>query len=164
MRDFAAIDFETANGDRRSVCAVGVVVVRDGEVTDTFYSLIRPVPERYDWQNIMVHGITQSSTASAPLFPAVWAQIAPKVRGLTLVAHNAAFDRSCLRAVMQHYGMNSEAYGFLCTYQAARRLLKGELANFRLPTVAAYCGYDLTDHHNAIADAAACAAIALRLL
>ena len=44
MKDFAAIDFETANGKRTSVCSVGVVVVRGGEVTDSFYSLIRPRP------------------------------------------------------------------------------------------------------------------------
>ena len=37
MRDFAAIDFETANNQRSSVCSVGVVVVRDGEIANTFY-------------------------------------------------------------------------------------------------------------------------------
>ena len=36
MRDFAAIDFETANNQRSSVCSVGVVVVRNGEIADTF--------------------------------------------------------------------------------------------------------------------------------
>ena len=40
MKDFAAIDFETANGKRTSVCSVGVVVVRGGEVTDSFYSCL----------------------------------------------------------------------------------------------------------------------------
>ena len=38
MRDFAAIDFETANNERSSVCSVGVVIVRDGEIVDTFYT------------------------------------------------------------------------------------------------------------------------------
>lgn len=42
--------------------------------------------------------------------------------------------------------------------------LKGVLPNHQLHTVAAYCGYDLTKHHNALADAEACAAIALELL
>ena len=36
MKDFAAIDFETANNQRSSVCSVGIVIVRDGEITDTF--------------------------------------------------------------------------------------------------------------------------------
>ena len=44
MKDFAAIDFETANSERSSVCSVGVVIVRDGEMVDSFYSLIQPEP------------------------------------------------------------------------------------------------------------------------
>ena len=45
MKDFAAIDFETANGHRSSICSVGVVIVRGGQVADRFYSLIYPYPE-----------------------------------------------------------------------------------------------------------------------
>ena len=42
MKDFAAIDFETANNERSSVCSVGLVIVRNGEIVDSFYSLIQP--------------------------------------------------------------------------------------------------------------------------
>ncbi len=42
MKDFAAIDFETANSERSSVCSVGVVIVRNNEIVDSFYSLINP--------------------------------------------------------------------------------------------------------------------------
>ena len=42
MKDFAAIDFETANNQRSSVCSVGIVVVRNDEIVDTIYSLINP--------------------------------------------------------------------------------------------------------------------------
>ncbi len=45
MKDFAAIDFETANGSPSSVCSVGVVIVRDGEIVDRYYSLIHPEPD-----------------------------------------------------------------------------------------------------------------------
>ena len=38
MRDFVALDFETANGKRSSICSVGAVVVKDGEIVDSFYS------------------------------------------------------------------------------------------------------------------------------
>lgn len=42
MKDFAAIDFETANNQRSSVCSVGIVVVRNDEIVDTFiHSSIR---------------------------------------------------------------------------------------------------------------------------
>ena len=49
MRDFAAIDFETANNERSSVCSVGIVIVRDGEIVDSFYSLINPEPNYYNY-------------------------------------------------------------------------------------------------------------------
>lgn len=45
MKDFAAIDFETANECRSSVCSVGVVIVKDSKVVDKFYSLIHPIPD-----------------------------------------------------------------------------------------------------------------------
>ena len=47
MNSFAAIDFETANNERTSVCSVGVVIVRDGKFVDSFYSLIQPEPNYY---------------------------------------------------------------------------------------------------------------------
>ena len=45
MKDFAAIDFETANQQRTSVCSVGIVIVRAVEIADSYYSLIKPEPE-----------------------------------------------------------------------------------------------------------------------
>lgn len=79
MENFAAIDFETANEQRCSVCSVGVVVVRDGEITDSYYSLIRPEPEYYTYWNSRVHGLTQVDTERAPVFPLVWQEIAPRI-------------------------------------------------------------------------------------
>lgn len=162
--NFAAIDFETANHLPSSVCSVGVVVVRDGVVVDKFYSLIHPAPNYYLSTNMAVHGILKADTEDAPLFPEVWAQVAPKIEGLPLVAHFSQFDEGCLKAVFRTYQMDYPDYEFHCTCRASRSLLGRKLPNHRLPTVAAYCGYDLTRHHNAIADAEACAAIAMKLL
>lgn len=164
MKDFAAIDFETANARRSSVCSVGVVIVREGEVTDKFYSLIRPVPDYYLFPNTQIHGLTADDTAASPLFPEVWAQVAPKIAGLPLVAHNSPFDESCLRAVFEAYAMPYPDYRFFCTCRASRVRLGRILPNHQLQTVAAHCGFDLTAHHHALADAEACAAIALQLL
>ena len=58
MDNFAAIDFETANNERTSVCSVGVVIVKDGEIVDKFYSLIHPEPDYYLYWNTCVHGLT----------------------------------------------------------------------------------------------------------
>lgn len=69
MKDFAAIDFETANECRSSVCSVGVVIVREGNIVDSFYSLIHPEPEYYQWFCQQVHGLTEEDTEDAPVFP-----------------------------------------------------------------------------------------------
>lgn len=82
MKDFAAIDFETANQQRTSVCSVGIVIVRDGEIADCYYSLIKPEPEYYSYWNTRVHGLTLEDTMNADVFPKVWAEIAPKIEGL----------------------------------------------------------------------------------
>ena len=64
MRDFVAIDFETANGRRCSVCSVGLIIVRDGEIVDRFYSLIKPTPNYYSYWTTEIHGLTHDDTMS----------------------------------------------------------------------------------------------------
>ena len=148
MDNFAAIDFETANNERTSVCSVGVVIVKDGEIVDKFYSLIHPEPDYYLYWNTRVHGLTR--------------EVEPKITGLPLVAHNKAFDEACLKAVFRTYCMDYPDYEFYCTYQASRKL-KG-LRNHQLHTVAEFFGFDLKNHHHALADAEACAWIARYVL
>ena len=143
MQDFVAIDFETANGRRSSVCSVGIVIVRDGVIVDRFYSLIQPAPNYYT-------------------YPEVWAQVAEKIKGLPLVATNRPFDESCLKAVFEEYDMEYPGYEFHCTLAASRRCLG--IPSHQLHLSAAACGYDMENHHHALCDAEACAAIALKLL
>lgn len=164
MTDFAAIDFETANECPSSVCSVGVMVVRGGEVVDKFYSLIHPEPEYYQWFCQQVHGLSEEDTDDAPVFPKVWAQIEPLIEGLPLVAHNARFDEGCLKAVFRVYQMDYPDYVFHDTLWASRQHFGKSLPNHQLQTVAAACGYDLTQHHHALADAEACAVIAMQIL
>ena len=164
MTDFAAIDFETANECPSSVCSVGIVVVRDGVITDRFYSLIHPEPDYYQWFCMRVHGLCAEDTEDAPIFTYVWEKIESLIEGLPLVAHNARFDEGCLRAVFRVYQMDYPEYVFYDTLWASRRHFGHSLPNHQLQTVAAACGYDLTNHHHALADAEACAAIAIELL
>ena len=164
MTDFAAIDFETANECRSSVCSVGVVIVRGGEIVDSFYSLIHPEPEYYQWFCQRVHGLSAEDTEDAPVFPRVWEKIAPMIEGLPLVAHNSPFDEGCLKEVFRVYQMDYPDYAFYDTLAASRRHFGCRLPNHQLQTVAATCGYDLTNHHHALADAEAWAYIALNIL
>lgn len=163
MKDFAAIDFETANHHPTSVCSVGVVIVCDGKVIDKFYRLIKPHPNYYSGWATDCHGLSAQDTADAPLFPDVWAEIAPQIEGLTLVAHNKGFDEPHLIKCHEHYGMPYPNYTFGCTLSAARRSFP-ELRNHQLHTVSAHVGFDLDNHHHALDDAEACAVIAMKIL
>ena len=162
MKDFAAIDFETANFKRTSVCSVGVVVVKDGKMVDSFYSLIHPEPNYYNQVCSSVNGLCREDTEDAPIFPDVWKQIVPKIGGLPLVAHNKAFDESCLKAVFRMYRMEYPYYPFYCTLVRSRQVWPD--GHHNLDIIAERCGYSLRNHHHALADAEACAAIALKIL
>ena len=162
MLDFAAFDVETANEQPSSICSIGLVIVRQQQITERFYSLVQPEPNYYNYWNSRIHGLTRQDTEEAPVFSQVWAQLHPLIEGLPLVAHNKGFDQACLRAAFQTYQMDYPDYVFYCTLQASRKHLK-HLGNHKLHTVAAHCGYDLQQHHHALADAEACAHIALYL-
>ena len=180
LRDFIAIDFETANQEASSVCSIGVVMVRNGQIVDTFYSLIQPEPNYYNYWCQRVHGLSRQDTDDALVFPKVWEQLEERIavvffpKGsddrryqiahLPFVAHNARFDEGCLKAVFRVYQMDYPDYCFYDTLTASRRQFGHSLPDHQLHTVAAACGYDLQHHHHALADAEACAAIALYLL
>ena len=163
LSDFAAIDFETANFEPSSVCSVGVVVVRRGEIAESFYSLIQPEPNYYSYRCSQVHGLSRADTDEAPVFPKVWERVVPLIDGLPLVAHNSRFDEGCLKAVFRVYQMDYPDYVFYDTLAASRRAFR-YLPNHQLHTVAAECGYQLENHHHALADAEACAWIAREIL
>ena len=164
LTDFVAIDFETANPHRSSVCSVGMVVVRNRQIADKMYRLIRPEPEWYSYWHTQIHGLTAADTENEKVFPHVWAEIESKIAGFPLVAHNSAFDESCLKEVFRMYQMDYPDYEFHCTLSASRKTFGKLLHSHSLSVVAAHCGFDLTKHHHALADAEACAAIAMKVL
>ncbi|MEG1523333.1 MAG: 3'-5' exonuclease [Bacteroidales bacterium] len=163
MKDFAAIDLETANHHRTSICSVGVVIVRGGKVVNEFYRLIKPYPNYYSGWATECHGLSVQDTAESPLFPEVWTEIAPQIEGLPLVAHNKGFDEPHLIKCHEYYNMQYPDYTFACTLSASRRNFP-ELSNHQLHTVSAHVGFDLDNHHHALADAEACAMIAIEIL
>lgn len=163
MQNFVAIDFETANNNRSSVCSVGIVVVRNCEIVDSFYSLIRPEPNYYNYWCSQVHGLCNNDTDDAPVFPKVWKLIEPLIENLPLVAHNKPFDESCLKAVFRVYQLDYPDYEFYDTLRVSKRVFPN-LENHQLHTVAAACGYNMKNHHHALADAEACAWIAREIL
>ncbi len=161
--NFIAIDFETATGKRASICEVGICVVRDAKVVETKSWLVRPENNTYSYWNMRVHGIRPKDTAYAPEFPVVWAEVlAYLVEIPVLVAHNAAFDISCIRSSLELYGLEKPAVDYYCSLRAAHRLY-----DFGCNTLDYLCDqFDIPmgHHHRAGDDAEMCARLFLREL
>ncbi|MBA1394198.1 exonuclease, partial [Lactobacillus sp. XV13L] len=69
--NFTAMDFETANRHPESACSLALVMVRDNQIVDRFYTVINPQMP-FDAQNIKIHGITASDVRDAPTMAEVW--------------------------------------------------------------------------------------------
>lgn len=159
--NFIAIDFETATGRRASVCEAGICVVRDGRIVETRSWLVRPQDNMYSYWNMQIHGIRPNDTEQSPEFPEVWAEISGYLDECpVLVAHNAAFDISCIRNSLELYGLPKPDVAYYCSLRAARKLydfgcntLDYLCDRFEIP-----CG----QHHRAGDDAEMCARLFLR--
>ena len=100
MTRFIAFDVETPNRWNNRMSAIGITVVEEGKITESFCSLVDPL-QPFDWFNTQLTGISEETVFGAPTFPELWPTIEPILSSGILVAHNAGFDmrvlRSCLR-------------------------------------------------------------------
>lgn len=154
---YVAIDFETANPTRASACALGIVVSDGTAVTDSWYRLIRPPEMRFDPNCVRVNHIVPEMVEHEPEFPAFYEDVAARLEGAVVFAHNAGFDMSVLSAMLERYALPKPHFRYGCTVKLSRALWPN-MTNHKLNTVAGNLGFDF-QHHQALADAAACAYI-----
>ena len=147
---FTAIDFETANQNSNSICQTGIVRVQDGCIAEQKSWLSMPPNNLYlEWFTRDIHGISADTTADAPTFNVIWPEIIPFILKQDVVAHNSAFDFTCLRNTLTYYGVDVPIYKGHCTYR---------LLGSSLPTLCRQHRIAL-EHHDALSDARACAAL-----
>lgn len=161
--NFTAIDFETANRSSASPCAVGLVKVVEGQIVDTYSTLIKP-PYPNDWfasGNIGVHGINPEDVVDAPS----WSEALNKMLGFIgmddLIAHNASFDMGVLRSSAALIEVELPDFRYGCSLIMARKTYS--LESYRLNQVAYAIGHEEFDHHDALADSDACARIVIHM-
>ena len=161
MDRYIAFDVETPNRFNSRMSAIGIAVVEDGRIVDSFYSLVDP-EQPFDWFNTQLTGIDSEAVQGAPTFAELWPRIEPLLSSGVLVAHNAPFDMGVLKKCLHDYGIlwRPRVLG-LCTVLMGRRLLPG--ISHRLNDMCDYYHIDL-DHHRADSDSRACAQILLRYL
>ncbi|MEO9264722.1 MAG: 3'-5' exonuclease [Candidatus Baltobacteraceae bacterium] len=159
---YAVIDVETtgfsAAADR--VVEMACVVVRAGQVVETWSSLVNPgraIPARAT----AVHGITDGDVWWAPMFDVAQARLYSLCSGATVVAHNARFDLGFLPRIAP--------LPSLCTVELARRAFPNA-PNHKNQTLRAYLGIDRDPAvagvaaHRALGDALITAAILVRCM
>lgn len=156
--DFIAIDFETATPKMDSACSIGIAIVKDRHIVDTFYSLIQPPENNYDPRNSEIHGITPKDTEYAPRFREVWYQIRHLFGCCPVIAHNANFDMSVLAMCCKNSWITPENFKYLDTINLCREIVPGSKS---LSNCVNYFEIHLENHHNALDDAIACAEVAL---
>ncbi len=159
---FVAIDFETATKNYNSACSIGLVVFNNTEILDEYYSLIQPPNNFYNQDNIKIHNITPKDTENAETFPAVYENIKHYFNGdYIVIAQNAQFDMSVLKACMVHYNLDQPNFTYwdsirIATFITPNGIRKG------LKSLTDFFQIKLDNHHNALCDARACANICIK--
>jgi DNA polymerase-3 subunit epsilon len=154
-----AIDFETANEQRGSPCSVGLAWIEDGTVVRVEERLIRPQEMRFSSFNIAIHGIRPEQVEDAAEFPEVMDEFADDLRDTLVIAHNASFDMSVIRATYARYDVACPTLDYACTLKMAQKTWS-HLESHRLNHVSRHIGFSFK-HHNAAEDAHACGEVAL---
>jgi DNA polymerase-3 subunit epsilon len=151
------VDLETTGGSPSSgeITEIGAVKVRGGEVLGEFQTLVdpgAPIPARI----AALTGITDRTVTGAPSVPAAVASFLEFGAGAILVAHNAPYDTGFLRGACQRHGLPWPSPAVLDTARIARAaLLRDEVPNHRLATLARLADAQTQPCHRALADARA---------
>lgn len=157
--NIVAIDFETANSTRSSACSIGIVEYQNGEMVDEYYSLIKPKKNIFNSYNTFIHGITEDDVKDSPEFDELWMDIHRKLENNLVIAHNASFDMSVLRSVLDEYNIQYPTFSYNCSVNIAKKTWPG-LPSYKLDVISNYLGIRLT-HHHALEDAHAAAKVYL---
>lgn len=152
---YVAIDFETASASKDSACSVGLVRMdEEGRVESSFYSLIRPLEPKFDPFCFQIHHLDPLDILAAPTMADIWSDMKAFIADYPLVAHNAQFDISVLKATLASWGIENLHNEYYCTLSLSRKLWKGR-PSYKLTSLASSFGWEY-DAHNALADSEIC--------
>ncbi|MCY4780822.1 3'-5' exonuclease [Sphingobacterium sp. UT-1RO-CII-1] len=158
---FTAIDFELATAAYTSVCAVGIVKVKDGQIIEEFHSLVRPPKNEYMWQTTRVHGIRPKDTSDSPTFLDLYPKIQHYLAGSKMVAHNEKFDREVLMKTMAYYSLDYRSLRLPAIWHCTSKIYRAKgFQKTKLNICCRIMGIEL-NHHDPLSDAKASAELYL---
>ena len=157
--EFIAIDLETANPNPWSICQIGVAEFSDGALTNGWMSYIDPV-ERFNRDNVAVHGITEAAIQGWPRLPEVTDRLAEMLNGRIVVSHSQ-FDRVALELAFDRLEIPRLNCSWLDSTMVARRAWEGlSKRGFGLENLCRLLGYRY-QRHDALGDAKAAGVVVL---
>ena len=153
---FCVVDLETTGGSPTScgITEIGAVKLRGGELVATFQTLVNPgaaIPP----QITVLTGITDAMVTQAPRIEAVLPSLLEFIGGSVLVGHNVRFDVGFLDAALERDGRGRLTNRRVDTVALARRLVRDEVPNCNLGTLADRFGLPHRPSHRALDDALA---------
>ena len=162
-KSFVFVDVETANGFNDRICAIGMILVKNGE-SQGYYTLINPqthITLSY------IHGITDADVVDAPTLEQFWQVMSPHIPNeFVFVAHNYCFDLNVMKKDLGRFGYRFTPQEVLDTMWVARdilyhfRTVKGDLT---LNVLSERLDVQL-NHHNAASDILATKEVLEKLL
>ena len=156
--DFVSVDVETACSRVSSICQIGIVGFRGGEVVFEFETLIDP-RDHFSSFNSRIHGITADHIVGKPSFGDLHPEIAAHLGSRITVAHSY-FDKGALAAACRMHDRAAIEARWLDSVRVAKRAWP-ELSSHRLNVVSRHLGIQLK-HHDALSDARAAGLIVIR--
>lgn len=158
--NFVAVDVETANSDRSSICQIGLAIVQSGKIAEVWTEFVDP-EDFFDPKNIKIHGIDETTVQGSPKFKDVYGKIAEHFK--EVVVSHTVFDRTAISQACESCGTHLRYGRWLDSAQVARRAWPEKYAQrgYKLGNVASDLGISFRPH-DAGEDARVAAEIVLR--
>ncbi len=162
---FCVLDLETTGATPSScdITEIGAVKYRAGELLSTFQTLVdpgAPIPPSIT----ILTGITHAMVVDAPTIDQVLPTFLDFIGDSVIVGHNVRFDMSFLNAASERLGLGRLPNKTSDTAALARRLIRGEVRNLKLQTLAGHFRSPTSPNHRALEDARATAHVFHSLL
>jgi DNA polymerase III subunit epsilon len=162
---FTVLDVETSglSNRRHRILQIALVTVdADGTIVDEWSSYAKPFLWHVGPRHI--HGLSARNLRREPRFADLVPDLVKRLDGSVLVAHNLEFDWPFLRRALRRSGYSAPDARRLCTLQLSRSLDPDRQLRHRLGDLVARHGIELTNAHDALADARATALVLPKLL
>ena len=151
MKDYAVLDLENPNFRQNSICAIGLILVRNNKMVEKKYTLINP-EDSFDRINMDITKIAPHMVEDSPTLPEYWPEIKEILTNNIIVGHNITYDLRLISKSLQRYNIKAPDFKYICTLKLSRKNL--QLPSYKLENIAKKL-HIIYNPHNAIEDARA---------